>query len=454
MSPHANDWVGFVEYRFEMPQKVPSYLIALAVGDLQMRKIGPRSVVWAEPCLVDAAQKEFDGITEEYLEAGIALFGPYEWEDYNILVVPCFPYGGMENPRLTFVSPTLVVGDRSLTGVVAHEIAHSWTGNLVTNSNWGEFWLNEGFTMYAEREIVASVQGRALSDLQAYQGMNLLKEEYKNIGEENPITALRAKIDGIDPDDAYCQCAYEGGYLLLKHIEGLVGGRDVFVPFLRAYVAKYRWQSVTTADFIAFLAESFPGKINVEEISRYVDQTGSAHVHWLGKGSELRDLALSHANAWWCDGTCGLKSLTCVDTMTVMLDEIFDKIEPLVFPQHSAIEQAKAEDPARSEKLLVHAHKLVHSLDTSYSLSATPNPEISMRFTKLVVITKSTDLYPAAETYLLKKAKGKQKFLLPVFRLIGRIADDVQMAWARQVFAKLDGRINQGVTKYIRRILA
>src|SRR5712691_1253237 len=163
-------------FAFAMPQPIPPYLLALAVGHLASRELGPRSRIWAEPETVDAAAYEFADV-EAMIERAESLFGPYDWERYDMLVLPpSFPYGGMENPRLTFLTPTILAGDKSLVNVVAHELAHSWTGNLVTNANAEHFWLNEGFTVYAERRILEAIGGRETSELHAALGRRSLEE--------------------------------------------------------------------------------------------------------------------------------------------------------------------------------------------------------------------------------------------------------------------------------------
>ncbi|NXW08135.1 AMPB Aminopeptidase, partial [Fregetta grallaria] len=181
---------------FKMSQPIPSYLIALAVGDIVSADVGPRSRVWAEPCLIEAARKEYDGVIEEFLAVGERLFGPYVWGRYDILFMPpSFPFGGMENPCLTFVTPCLLAGDRSLVDVIIHEISHSWFGNLVTNATWGEFWLNEGFTMYAQRRISTEIYGSAYTCLEAATGRALLRQHMDNTGEDHPLNKLRVVIE-------------------------------------------------------------------------------------------------------------------------------------------------------------------------------------------------------------------------------------------------------------------
>nr|XP_024101767.1 aminopeptidase B isoform X2 [Pongo abelii] len=194
----ASTWEkrGPNKFFFQMCQPIPSYLIALAIGDLVSAEVGPRSRVWAEPCLIDAAKEEYNGVIEEFLATGEKLFGPYVWGRYDLLFMPpSFPFGGMENPCLTFVTPCLLAGDRSLADVIIHEISHSWFGNLVTNANWGEFWLNEGFTMYAQRRISTILFGAAYTCLEAATGRALLRQHMDITGEENPLNKLRVKIE-------------------------------------------------------------------------------------------------------------------------------------------------------------------------------------------------------------------------------------------------------------------
>src|SRR5438477_12332617 len=226
---------------FEMPQPIPSYLLAFAVGDLQPRALSARTAVWAERAVVDAAAYEFAG-TEEMIRAAEQLFGPYEWDRYDILVMPpSFPYGGMENPRLTFVTPSVLAGDRSLVSVIAHEAAHAWTGNLVTNANANHFWLNEGFTVYAERRILEALEGRETSELHAAAGRHDLQVTLERFASRPQLTHLRTDLRGIDPDEAYSSVPYEKGYLLLRKLEE-TAGRPAWDVFLRSYLGRFRFQ--------------------------------------------------------------------------------------------------------------------------------------------------------------------------------------------------------------------
>jgi leukotriene A-4 hydrolase/aminopeptidase len=249
---------GTRTFLFEMPQPIPPYLLALAVGELDSRDLSPRARVWAEPGVVEAAAWEFAGI-EAMLAKAESLFGPYEWERYDMLVLPpSFPYGGMENPRMTFLTPTLLAGDRSLVDVVAHELAHSWTGNLVTNATAEHFWLNEGATVWAERRIREALHGEDAAVLGWAIGQKALEESMQRFGAESPFTCLRTRLAGVDPDEVFSTIPYEKGSRFLVLIERTVG-RDRFDRFMRDYMTRYRFQSITTEEFLDFLEAKLPG---------------------------------------------------------------------------------------------------------------------------------------------------------------------------------------------------
>jgi aminopeptidase N len=264
---------GTRSFRFDMPQPIPPYLMALAVGDLESRELSPRSRVWAEPATVEAAAWEFAGI-EAMIRTAEALFGPYEWDRFDMLVLPpSFPYGGMENPRMTFLTPTLLAGDRSLVDVVSHELAHSWTGNLVTNASMDHFWLNEGFTVWADRRIQEALHGvdkAALDWAIAGNGLTLALERF---GADSPLTRLRTDLAGLDPDDAYSLVPYEKGARFLALLERTVG-RECWDLFVRDYIARFRFTSITTEDFLAFLEEKLPGAAAAVNAPRWLHEPG------------------------------------------------------------------------------------------------------------------------------------------------------------------------------------
>lgn len=245
---------------------VPSYLIALAVGVLESRELSPRSHVWAEKEIIDECAYEF-ATTEQQLKTAEEICGPYVWGKYDLLVLPpSFPYGGMENPCLTFVTPTLLAGDRSLANVVAHEIAHSWTGNLVTNRNFEHFWLNEGFTVFVERKIKGRLESSQSQDFDAYTSVNELRESIENLGEQSPLTQLVVNLKGVHPDDAFSCVPYEKGQTFLRYLENVVGGPNVFEPFLRDYFEAFKFKSIETKDFQNFFQEYFNDNPDIESI--------------------------------------------------------------------------------------------------------------------------------------------------------------------------------------------
>nr|CAD7400753.1 unnamed protein product [Timema poppensis] len=255
-------------HKFEQKVPIPTYLIALAVGALDFRKIGPRSTVWSEKEYVEKAAYEFAD-TEKMLHTAEEICGPYVWGIYDLLVLPpSFPYGGMENPCLTFVTPTLLAGDRSLADVVVHEITHSWTGNLVTNRTFEHFWLNEGFTMFVERKILGRMFGDKYRHFSAIGGLKDLKEGIDARKKDDPTTCLVPNLKGVHPDDAFSTCPYEKGHTILFHLETLLGGPGiaqlllsvikVFDPFLKDYLDHFKHQSIVTNDFIKYLNEYFP----------------------------------------------------------------------------------------------------------------------------------------------------------------------------------------------------
>lgn len=238
-------------YTFEMKQPVPSYLMALTVGDIAFHAISERSGVYAEPATLEAAAWEFADL-EKMIAAAEELYGPYLWDRYDVIVLPpSFPFGGMENPRLTFVTPTLLAGDRSLTSVIAHELAHSWSGNLVTNKTWNDFWLNEGFTVYFETRIMEKLYGREHAEMLAVLNLHDLETDMREIagGPHPDDTKLKLSLEGRNPDEAATDVAYNKGYFFLRTLEEKFG-RDKFDAFLRDYFSTYAFSVMDTETFI------------------------------------------------------------------------------------------------------------------------------------------------------------------------------------------------------------
>lgn len=394
---------GMRTFLFDMPQPVPAYLIALAVGELESRELSPRSRVWAEPATVDAAAWEF-GEIEGMLSKAESLFGPYAWERYDMLVLPpSFPYGGMENPRMTFLTPTLLAGDRSLVDVVAHELAHSWTGNLVTNSNMDHFWLNEGFTVWAERRIQEAINGKEKSVLDWAVGQNALEHELERFGHDSPLTRLRTELAGIDPDDAFSSIPYEKGARFLTLIERAVG-RATFDGFVRQYIARFRFTSITSEEFMAFVEHELPGvpaKVDAQAWLYAPGIPGNAPVF---RSEALEDLTrLAHG---WEKGA------------------------------RPTAEQAARWSPS---ELLVYLQRLprrideagCRDLDARLGLAARGNYEILVEWLTIAAGSDYEPAFPRLREVLTKV--GRMKYLRPLYTALGK--NPRTRALAREIFA-------------------
>jgi len=258
-------------YTFKQDKAIPSYLMAIAVGDIEFQSIDNRTGVYAEPSLLKKAAWEFAELGK-MVGAAEKLFGPYRWGRYDVLVLPpSFPYGGMENPNLTFLTPGVIAGDRSLTSLLAHELGHSWSGNLVTNATWDDIWLNEGFTTYVEHRIGEAIFGEKEAKMQDVLSRKVLNDIIAEFGNTNPDTRLKVNTTGRNPDDGLNDIPYEKGYDFLKVIEQAVG-REKFDIFLKSYFDAHAFQSISTEDFVDYLDKnliknnkSLADKIKVEE---------------------------------------------------------------------------------------------------------------------------------------------------------------------------------------------
>ena len=286
-------------FKWKQPVPTPAYLVALAAGRMESREISARVKVWAEPEVVDAAAFEFSQ-TEEFLQAAEDLTCPYVWTRYDVLCLPpSFPYGGMENPCLTFATPTLLAGDKSLADVIAHVIAHSWTGNLVTNATWEHFWLNEGWTVWLERKIIARVKGgEDHRKLSAQIGWKSLSDSVNSEHINEQFTALVWPLNGEDPDDAFSSVPYEKGFNLLYQLEMLVGSR-AFESFAKAYISKFQFSTVTTEDFRNYFVSYFDKNVDVLSLNwqELFHATGMPKVT-PDFSNPLSEQAVSLANRW------------------------------------------------------------------------------------------------------------------------------------------------------------
>jgi len=242
-------------YTFKQDKAIPSYLMAIAVGDIEFQSIDNRTGVYAEPSMLKKSAWEFAELGKMVVAAE-KLYGPYRWGRYDVLVLPpSFPYGGMENPNLTFLTPGVIAGDRSLTSLLAHELGHSWSGNLVTNATWDDIWLNEGFTTYVEHRIGEAIFGEKEFEMQNVITRKELIDNVAEYGETSPDTRLKVSLTGRNPDDGISMIPYVKGYAFLRVIENAVG-REKFDVFIKNYFDAHAFKSITTEDFIKYYNEN------------------------------------------------------------------------------------------------------------------------------------------------------------------------------------------------------
>ncbi|KAM4711829.1 leukotriene A-4 hydrolase [Anableps anableps] len=388
---------GRIVYRFRQPVAMPSYLIAIVVGALESREIGPRSRVWSEKEFVDKAASEFSQ-TETMLKTAEDLAGPYVWGQYDVLVLPpSFPYGGMENPCLTFATPTLLAGDKSLSGVIAHEISHSWTGNLVTNRTWEHFWLNEGHTVYLERMIGRSMEGEQFRQFKAMGGWKDLQDSVNTFGADNPLTNLVPSLQEVNPDDAFSSVPYEKGFALLYHLEELLGGPEVFMGFVKSYIQRFAYSSVTTDDWKSYLFTYFKDKV---DILNKVDWNAWMFTPGMPPVKPQYDTALADAcialtQRWIQAQDQDLNGFSESDVKTLSSHQLIEFLSLLL-----------------QEAPLPLTH--VKKMQEVYNLNASTNSEIRYRWLRLCVRSKWEQAVPLA----LKMAteQGRMKFTRPLFR--------------------------------------
>ncbi|CAI5476074.1 unnamed protein product [Closterium sp. Yama58-4] len=391
-----------VEEVFEMEQPIPPYLFALAVGDIASKTLSPRVKVYAEPSQVEAAAYEFSE-TEDKIKAAEALFGPYGWGDFNLLLMPpAFPYGGMENPRCTFLTPTLLAGDRSLASVVAHELAHSWTGNLVTNADYSSFWLNEGWTVYAERRILEATEGEEKAKLDAAMGWLDLQKGLSRFTSETGSSSRRFTqldlgtdgLDEIDPDEVFSEVPYEKGFFFLTRLEKAVG-RAAFDAFITKYISKFAFQSITTATFLDFLKAELPRVME--------------------KGSE----------SWvdveeWVRGQGMLAEAESIVPQSARLASVQRAARGFVEDPHSKFGQADASDWGPDEWQIFLAGlprtlpvETLVRLDEEFGFSKSKNAEIRVGFLTVAAQSGATQFHPEVESTLM--SVGRMKYLRPLY---------------------------------------
>ena len=392
-------------YEFNMPQPIPSYLIALAIGDLQFKAMGERTGVYAEPALLEAAAAEFED-TESMLIATENKYGPYSWDRYDLLILPpSFPFGGMENPRLSFITPTVIAGDKSLVSLIAHELAHSWSGNTVTNATWRDLWLNEGFTTYLTYRIMEMVYGEDRYNMEAVLGYQDLQADINSLTPDDQILAI--DLRGRNPDDVFSNIPYEKGALFLREIEQKIG-RDNFDKFLLSYFEHFSFKSITTDEFIAYLDDTL--------LSQYADKLDKARINeWIfqpgiPEGAPVPEsdafVNVDNAREQWLAGKNSANMIQTQD-WTVHQWLYFLSNMPEVLNENQLGE-----------------------LDAAFSLTASKNNEIAHSWLMIAVKNEYKPAYDRLYEYLT--SIGRNKLVKPLYRELSKTAEG--KAFAKKAF--------------------
>lgn len=394
-------------YAFEMPQPIPSYLMALAVGQLDAREIGPRTTVYAEPSLLEAAASEFAD-TEKMIAACEQLYGPYRWGRYDLLILPpSFPYGGMENPRLSFITPTVLAGDRSLVSMIAHELAHSWSGNLVTNASWRDFWLNEGFTTFLERRIIARLYGPQREEMEDVLGGQSLQRELQRLPAADQVLAI--DLRGRDPEEGSSGVPYEKGRLLLGWIEARIGAQRLD-ELLRAWFEAHAFQSVTTEQFRdwlqVWLRERAPGQVDLDRVDEWLYRPG------LPAFAELRHsevlTKIDGQRKEWLAGRLPLDALPVGDWSVYQWQHFLDGM-PFDLPRERAAQ-----------------------LDRAFQLSRSGNAEIVFSWLLVAIRARYEPAQQRLEHFLV--SIGRRKLIRPLYEALMKTDDG--RVFARRNYAQ------------------
>ncbi len=396
------------DYAFTMPQPIPSYLLAIAAGDLVFEPISARSGVWAAPAMVAKATREFED-TEKMIGAAEKLYGEYRWGRYDMLVLPpSFPFGGMENPRLTFATPTVIVGDKSLVSLVAHELAHSWSGNLVTNASWKDIWLNEGFTTYVQGRITEALYGAEMAEMEREIDQSDLLAEVKDMSPTDQALAL-PPLNERDPDEALSNVAYVKGAWFLQFLEQRFG-REVFDPFLRGWFDDHAFQSANTDQFVAYMRKNLlqknPAAVTDAELDAWLEQPG---IPAFAPKARSRNFAV-------------------VDTARIAYlgsDSV---------PSNQVTGEWGTQEWVRFIDGLGQAQPLekLAQLDKAYHFTGTPNGEIAMRWYPLAIRSGYSEAQAAAGEFI--QTVGRRKLVLPIYAELLKTPEG--LAFAKDVFAR------------------
>jgi leukotriene-A4 hydrolase len=394
-------------FKFRMPQAIPSYLIALGVGKLEFRATGPRTGVYAEPSVVGPAAEEFSE-TEQMMQVSEKLFGAYRWGRYDLLILPpSFPFGGMENPRISFITPTVIAGDKSLTALIAHELAHSWSGNLVTNATWRDLWLNEGFTVYLQGRIMTAVYGDRREAMEEMLDLTTLRKELAEFPAADQLLAI--DLRGRDPDDAFSQVPYIKGALFIRWLASRFG-TDAVDQFLQGYFDAFAFRSVDTETFReyleAHLLKQKPGTVTKAELDEWMHAPGLPKNAVLPT-SDAFDL-VDVARKDWLAGKLAVADLPARQWTT---HEWVHFIEG--FPKK------------------VPAGKLAE-LDAAYSLTGIGNAEIAFVWLRTAIANDYAPAWPRLESYLT--GIGRRRLIKPLYEDLMKTPAGAERA--RAIYAK------------------
>jgi len=395
------------DYFFSMPQAIPSYLIAIGVGDLEFKAMSEQTAIYAEASILDAAVAEFDD-TQAMIDATEELFGPYRWGRYDLLILPpSFPFGGMENPRLSFITPTVIAGDKSLVNLIAHELAHSWSGNLVTNESWRDLWLNEGFTSYVENRIMEAVFGIDRAVMEQALGAQGLNYEIAELAPGD--TQLYIDLKGRDPDDAFSGVPYVKGQLFLMYLEAQFG-RERFDAFLLDYFNDHAFKSLGTENFIVYLKENlthkYPNIVSDSMLNEWIFEQGLPSV-----------VPKPISNAF-----------NVIDNLTSQLlaeDITLSSIDTTKWTVHEWLHFI-------NNLPLDMTNTLMGNLDKAFNLTTSTNAEIAHAWYLLAIKVGYKHVYPQMDTYLT--AIGRRKLIVPLYKAL--IETPEGKAWALNVYKK------------------
>jgi leukotriene A-4 hydrolase/aminopeptidase len=395
------------DYSFKMTHPIPAYLIAIAVGDLQFRSLGARTGVYTEPAMIDKAANELSD-TEKMVAATEKLYGSYRWGRYDLLVLPpSFPFGGMENPMLTFATPTILAGDKSLVSLVAHELAHSWSGNLVTNATWRDFWLNEGFTTYLERRIIEEVYGAPRREMEATLGRRSVEEEMKGMEERDQI--LHVDLKGRDPDDGFTGVPYEKGALFLRYLEEKIG-REKFDKFVRDYFDSHAFQSITTETFVDYLNKNLlaanPNAVSQADVDEWISKPGLPQ-----NAPQPASDAFTKVEAQANDYASGKIAVAAIQSSAWTTQEWLHFLKTLP-PDLGAQRMAE--------------------LDGAFNLTKSGNSEIAFQWLMMAIRQRYEAANPRLEEFLT--SIGRRKFVKPLFEELVKTPEGKTRA--KDIYAK------------------